>query len=231
MRIPDKVKFLLVLCSGLIFFIPGCVDTSVQTIPSNIDQRSEASFVNIVTGGGAASFNIDGNALNVDFGTESSVYNIPAGSKNVTVNFSTGGSEAYSFSTDVDYKFRVFFYGTTASSEAKRFTYKRVDGTLSNNPDSALVTFFNGSPESTLDGLTMISSTDTQTVSFESSVGYGNMSDMMTFAPGNYMVGLSYNDSLATSPNFTFNVSAGGRYTAVTYDTLSNMKLTVLTDN
>lgn len=231
MKIPDKVKFLLILCSGLIFFIPACVDTGVQTIPYSIDQRSEVSFVNAVTGGGTASFTIDGNALTVDFGAESNAYNVPAGSKNLSVNFAAGGTGTYNFSADVDYKFRVFLYGTTASSESKRFALRRVDGTLSTNPDSALVAFFNGSPESTLDGLTVISPTDTVEVSFETSVGYGDMSDMMAFAPGDYMVGLSYNDSLATSNGFTFNVSAGGRYTAVSYDTLSTMKLTVLTDN
>jgi hypothetical protein len=231
MKIPDKVKFLLVLFSGLIFFIPGCVDTSVQSIPSSIDQRSELSFVNIVTGGGTASFTIDGNALSVDFGTQSNAYNVPAGSKAVTVNFAGGTPQTYNFSADVDYKFRVFFYGTTASNESKKFALRRVDGTVGTNSDSALVHFFNGSLGSTLDGLTIIAGTDTQEVSFESSVGYGDMSDLMTFAAGNYTVGLSYNDSLATSPTFAFNVSAGVRYTAVAYDTLGSMKMTVLTDN
>ena len=105
MKIPDKVKFLLILCSGLIFFIPACVDTGVQTIPYSIDQRSEVSFVNAVTGGGTASFTIDGNALTVDFGAESNAYNVPAGSKNLSVNFAAGGTGTYNFSVDSEFFF------------------------------------------------------------------------------------------------------------------------------
>lgn len=231
MKIPDKVKFLIVLCSGMLFFISGCVDTSVQTIPSTIDYSSQATFVNLVTGAGAANFTINSQSVSdLGFGVESGSMTIPAGSKNVDVSFANGPDQTYSFSLETDYRFRVFMVGTNASSDVVKATMRRVDGTLATNPDSAMVTFFNGSPGSDLNGIT-IAGTDTTDITFDSNVAYGDFSPTMTFAPGNYMVGLSYNDSLSTSLSFTFNVAANGRYTAAAYDTLSNMKLTVLTDD
>jgi len=230
MKIPDKVKFLIVLCSGLLFFISGCVDTSVQTIPSSIDYYSQATFVNLVTGAGAANFTLNSQTVSVGFGEESSAMTFPSGSKNLQVNFASGPGQTYSFALDVDYKFRVIMVGTNASSEVVRTTMRRVDGTLTTNPDSAMVTFFNGSPGSELNGIT-IAGTDTTDISFDSNVAYGDFTSPMMFAPGNYLVGLSFNDTLSTNLSFAFNVAANGRYTAAAYDTLSSMKLTVLTDD
>jgi hypothetical protein len=230
MRLPDKVKFLLVLCAGLIFFIPGCVDTSVQSI-APVDQRSQVTFVNVVAGAGDASFTIDGKSVSAGFGTETAMFDIPAGNKNISVNFSGGSTQTYSFSTDVDFKMRIFFIGTSSSSDAERFTLRSVGGSYSTNADSALVSFFNGSPESTLDGLIVVAGTDTQEVAFDNSVAFGDMSDQMLFLPGNYKVGLMYNDSLSTAPTNTVNINANTRYTAITYEMPSNMKLNVLTDN
>ncbi len=231
MRLPDKVKFLLVLWAGLIFIIPGCVDTSVQTIPSSIHYESQVSFVNLVTGVGAADFTINGQAVNIGFGEESGVLTVPSGSKNIPVTFASGSPVTYSFSLETENKFRVFMVGTDSASDVVKMNLRTTFGTVSTNPDSALVAFFNGSPGAALDGITMVAGTDTQAVSFDSPVAYGEFSSLMTFAPGNYTVGFAYNDSLSTSIGFTLNVSAAAKYTAPTYDTPSNMKLKVLTDN
>src|SRR5512146_723080 len=122
MRLPDKVKFLLVLWAGLIFIIPGCVDTSVQTIPSSINYESQTTFVNLVTGVGAASFTINGQSVNIGFGEESSVLTVPSGSKNVSVTYASGSGnpKSYIFSLDTEIKFRVFFVGTDSASDAVR---------------------------------------------------------------------------------------------------------------
>ncbi len=232
MRLPDKVKFLLVLCSGLIFFIQGCVDTSVQSIPSSFDQRSQVTFVNLVAGAGDATFTIDGKSVSAGYGTETSMIDIPAGSKSVTVNFASGPAQTYGFSTDVDYKMRIFFVGTDSASDVQRFALRRIDGSYNTNPDSALVSFFNGSPGSTLDGFTMVAGSDTQDVTFDSPIEFGDNSGVMPMLPGDYtVISLAYNDTLSASISSALNVQANKKYTAITYDMPSNMKLNVLTDN
>ncbi len=231
MRLPDKVKFLLILCSGLIFIIPGCVDTSVQSIPSSFDQRSQVTFVNLVAGAGDATFTIDGKSVSAGYATESSMIDIPAGSKNINVNYSNGSSQTYSFSTDVDARMRIFFVGTDSANELQRYILRRTDGVIATNPDSALVSFFNGSPGATLDGFTMVAGADTQDVEFDSPIEFGGNSDAMLFLPGDYsVISIAYNDSLSTSITSTLSVQANKKYTAITYDMPSNMKLNVLTD-
>jgi hypothetical protein len=231
MRLPDKVKILLVLWAGLIFIIPGCVDTSVQTIPPNINYESQTTFVNLVTGVGAADFTINGQAVNVAFGEESGVLTVPSGSKNIPVTFASGSPVTYSFSLETENKFRVFMVGTDSASDVVKMNLRTTFGTVGTNPDSALVTFFNGSPGATLDAITMIAGADTQTVSFDSPIAYGDFSSLMTFAAGNYSVGFAYNDSLSTNLGFTLNVGAGTKYTVTSYDLPSNMNMKVLTDN
>ncbi len=230
MRLPDKVKFLLVLCSGLIFFIQGCVDTSVQSIPSSFDQRSQLTFVNLVAGAGDATFTINGKSVSAVYAQETSMIDVPAGNKNISVNFASG-PKTYSFSTDVDAKMRIFFVGTDSASDAERFMLRRIDGTINTNPDSALVSFFNGSPGSDLNGFTMVAGTDTQDVEFDPAVAFGDNSGVMPMLPGDYtVISLAYNDSLSASVSSALNVQANSKYTAVTYDPPSNMKLNVLTD-
>ncbi len=231
MRLPDKVKFLLVLCSGLIFFIPGCVDTSVQSIPPGFDQRSQVTFVNLVAGAGNASFTIDGKSVSAGYATESSMVDIPAGAKNISVNFTSGPTKTYSFSTDVGDKMRVYFIGTDSASDFTRSTLRPIDGTINTIPDTALVSFFNGSPGSTLDGFSYVEGTDTSDVTFDSPIDFGKGSEVVQFLPGNYtVISLAYNDSLSTDISTALNVEANTKYTAVTYDMPSNMKLNVLTD-
>ena len=230
MRLPDKVKFLLVLCSGLIFFIPGCVDTSVQSIPSSFDQRSQVTFVNLVAGAGDATFTIDGKSVSAGYATESGVVDIPAGNRNISVNFASGPAQNYSFSADVDAKMRVYFVGTDSASDITRFTLRRIDGTINTIPDTALVSFFNGSPGSTLNGFSYVEGTDTSDVEFDAPVDFGSKSETLQFLPGDYtVISLAYDDTTAAIST-ALNVQANTRYTGVTYDLPSNMKLNVLTD-
>ncbi len=231
MRLPDKVKFLLVLCAGLIFFIPGCVDTSVQSIPHSFDQRSEVTFVNLVAGAGDATFTIDGNSVSAVYATETSMLNIPAGSKNITVNYATG-PETYGFSTDTDARMRIFFIGTDSASEVQRTTLSLIGGIGPAIADTALVTFFNASPGATLDGFTMVEGSDTTDVEFDASVEFGKYSELIQYLPGDFsIISLAYNDSLTASVSSSLSVQGNTKYTAVTYDMPSNMKLNVLTDN
>jgi hypothetical protein len=188
------------------------------------------SFVNLVTGVGAASFAINGQAVNIGFGEESNVLTVPSGSKEISVTYASGAPKTYILTLDTENKFRVFIVGTDSASDVVRMNLRTTFGTVSTNPDSALVTFFNGTPGAALDTI-VVAGTDTQKVSFDSPVAYGDFSSLMTFAPGNYTVGFVYNDTVSTSISFSLNVSAAAKYTAPTYDTPSNMKLKVLTDN
>lgn len=232
MRLPDKVKYLLVLCSGLIFFVQGCVDTSVQSIPSSFDQRSHVTFVNLVAGAGDASFSIDGKSVSAGYATETSMFDIPAGSKSISVSFASGPTQTYGFATDVDARMRIYFIGDDSSSDVERFTLRQIGGTIATIPDTALVSFFNGSPGSTLDGFSYVEGSDTSSVEFDSPVDFGKNSEVMQLLPGNYtVISLAYNDSLTASVSTALNVQASTKYTAVTYDMPSNMKLNVLTDN
>ena len=54
MRKADKIKLSVMVGVSLLAFIVGCVDTSVQPIPTTIDYQSNVSIVNLVAGGGVA---------------------------------------------------------------------------------------------------------------------------------------------------------------------------------
>jgi hypothetical protein len=114
MKIPDKVKFLLIFCSGLIFFMTGCVDTSVQTIPDQIVLHSQAKIVNLVpeTGGGTITVNFNGTNYTIDPGQEApgggqAFIDFISGSKNITVtNANTTFTDLIPAQTE--YKMRLF---------------------------------------------------------------------------------------------------------------------------
>ncbi|HSD64127.1 MAG TPA: hypothetical protein VLB50_10025, partial [Ignavibacteriaceae bacterium] len=114
MKIPDKVKFLLILCSGLIFFMTGCVDTSVQTIPDQIVYHSQAKIVNLVpaTGGGTITATFDGKDYTIDPGQEAPGDGQPfidfiSGTKSITVkNANTNFNDLIPAQTE--YKMRLF---------------------------------------------------------------------------------------------------------------------------
>lgn len=114
MKIPDKVKFLLIICSGVIFFITGCVDTSVQTIPDQIVYHSQAKIVNLVpeTGGGTITATFNGTDYTIDPGQEAPGGDQPfitftSGSKSLTVkNANTNFTDLIAAQTE--YKMRLF---------------------------------------------------------------------------------------------------------------------------
>jgi hypothetical protein len=230
MRIPDKVKYLLVLCSGLLFFVTGCVDTSVQSIPSQIVYNSQVKFTNLVAGAGAATLTMNGQSIGtVGFGEETSDMTVQAGSKTLSVNYASASNQQYLFSTDTDYKLRVYLVGTASSNNVLKNLQRYIFQTPNVPQDTAQVTFFNGSPNVTFDGITL-NGTDTTEVSFDSPLALGDASSMMLFKSGTYSVDVMYNDSLSTSFS-SVNMGAMHRYTVVLYDTLGNLQLKPFTDD
>ncbi len=141
MRLPDKVKFLLVLCSGLIFFISGCVDTSVQSIPDSIVYNSQIKLVNLVpaSGGGAISGSIANHSYSGlepgnEFPNSSTPFiTIDAGGYNISVqNDSTSFSQ--SITTETDYKMRFF-----VTWDSVHVTHLEIDTTVVPNDTSVVL--------------------------------------------------------------------------------------------
>ena len=63
MRIPYKNKLLVAMLFGILVYVVGCVDTSVQTIPESINYTSQLKVVNLVSGGGTATISLISNTL------------------------------------------------------------------------------------------------------------------------------------------------------------------------
>ena len=139
MKIPDKVKFLIVLCFGLIFIIAGCVDTSVQTIPDQVVYNSQAKIVNLVpqTGGGTITTTFAGKQYSIDPGAEAPGAGQPfiefvSGSKTIAVqNANTSFNDLIPAQTE--YKMRLFVVWDTT-----QVNHIRVDTTFI-TPDSLVI--------------------------------------------------------------------------------------------
>jgi len=229
MKIPDKVKILMVLCSGFLFFTSGCVDTSVQTIPDKIVYHSQLQFTNLVTGAGTATLTLNGQLIgDVGFGEESSNLTVQSGSKTLSVNYANAAQQDYLFSADVDYKYRVFLIGTASSSDLVRNTQRYIFATPNVPSGSALVTFFDGSP---VDTVISTDITGPQTGNAGTISVLGDFSSTTAFVPGDYSIAITvaYVDTVTQTFNYT--LAAGHKYTAVVYDTLSTLKFNVFTDD
>ncbi len=231
MRLPDKVKFLLVLCSGLIFFISGCVDTGVQTIPSKIVYNSQVKFTNLVAGAGTATLTLNGQSIGtVAFGEETSDMTVQAGSKTLDVAYASAANQEYLFSTETDYKLRVYLLGTAGSNNYLKNLQRYIFQTLDIPQDTAQVSFFNGSPDITLNSISLNSSSDTTDIDL-GSMALGDTEPYMLVRSDTYSFDIAYNDSLEASFTDTHALSSMHRYTVVVYDTLGSLKLKVFTDD
>ena len=231
MRLPDKVKFLLVLCSGLIFFISGCVDTGVQTIPSKIVYNSQVKFTNLVAGAGTATLTLNDQAIGtVAFGEETSDMTVQAGGKTLDVAYANAANQEYLFSTDTDYKLRVYLLGTAGSNSVLKNNQRYIFQTPDIPQDTAQVSFFNGSPDITLNSISLNSSSDTTDVDLGSMV-LGDTEPYMLVKSNTYSFDIAYNDSLEASFTDTRAINSMHRYTVVVYDTLGSLKMKVFTDD
>jgi hypothetical protein len=138
MKIPDKVKYLLVLCAGLTFFISGCVDTSVQTIPDNIVYHSQAKIVNLIPedGGGTISANLNSTDYSIASGEEApgngqAFIDLVSGSKTMTVSGAT--TLSYQFSAETQLKMRLFVVWDTT-----QVRHVEIDTTVT-PPDTSII--------------------------------------------------------------------------------------------
>lgn len=242
MRIQYKSKLLLALSICTAVFIAGCVDTSVQPIPSSIDYSSQIKVVNLLTNAGTATLTLNGQSLGTaDLGSEipgsqSGFLTIPSGNKILIASFQST-TDTFRFAATTDYKVRVFLVGTATSNQLITHTQRYIwqtPGSASGSSlfpaDTGQVLFFNGSPDAVLNSVTFNDAIDTTTVDFDSPLALGNGSAYIKIKSGGpYTFDVLYNDSLHTT--FNYSLMSKGRYTAAIYDAAANIKNAVFVDD
>lgn len=239
MRIPYKTKLLLAISICTMVFAVGCVDVSVQPIPSSVNYSSQIKVVNLIQGAGTATLTLNGQSLGpVDFGSEvpgsqSAFLTIPAGNKTLSASFASAASKNFQFAATTDYKIRIFLIGTSASNDlvtnSQRYIWQTKDsddGKALFPPDTGHVAFFNGSPDAILNSVTI---NDTTTIDFDSPLEMGSGAPYIKLKAGSYSFNVLYNDTEHLT--FDYNVGAKSRYTAVIYDAAASIKNTVFVDD
>ncbi len=237
MRKADKKKLLIVMGISLIMFMAGCVDTSVQPIPSSITYHSQLNFVNLATVQGAATLSLNGQSLgSVDVGNSapSAFMQVIAGSKTLTANFASG-TQSYNFTADTDYKIRIFLVGdsttTSVVKSAERYIWQTPgseEGKTLFPSDTGWVAFFNGSPDAVLNQVQVTGGGVDTTVDL-GGLAMGQGAPYMKFKAGTYQFDVTYNDTLSTT--FSQDLSSKGKYTTAIYDYAANLKSKVFTDD
>jgi hypothetical protein len=240
MRIPFKSRLLLAIGISTIVFIAGCVDTSVDPIPNKIDYSSQLKVVNLVTGVSQAALTLNGTSLGTaDFGNEvpgsgSAFLTLGAGSKTLLANFSSV-VDTFKFSLDTDYKYRVFLVGTSSSSNAVRVAQRYIWQTKDSEngaklfpADTGWVAFFNGSPDATLNSVSINGAVDTLDTDL-GDLAMGGKYKYIKLAAGNYTFDVTYDSDQHVT--FDYTVASKGRYTAVIYDAAASIKNTVFIDD
>ncbi|MBI5662098.1 MULTISPECIES: DUF4397 domain-containing protein [Ignavibacterium] len=241
MKIPYKQLMLLVFLYLTTVFFAGCVDTSVNPIPSSIDYSSQMKVVNLATGAGSASLTLNGQNLgSVPFGEEfpnaqAGFLTIPSGSKTLVAAFDNGRSKSFRFSATTEYKFRVFLVGDAADTTGpsvvivnQRYIWQTKDSENGQKlfpADTAWVSVFNGSPDITINSITI----GTNANEFDAPLGLGQSSAYLKNSAGNFTVEITYNDTETLS--FSYDFSARSRYTIALYDVSANLKYAVLVDD
>lgn len=237
MRIPYKTKLLLAISICTIIFIAGCVDTSVQSVPTSINYSSQIKIVNLVSGAGTATITLNGQSIGTaDFGSEvpgtTGFLTIPSGNKTLNASFATAPSKDYLFAAATEYKLRVFLTGTAASNELftqyQRYTWQTPGSANGSTlfPDNiGQVAFFNGSPDAVLNSVII----NSDTTEFDSPLAMGDGSVYLRVNSGAASFDVLYNDSLHVT--FNHDLMSKGRYTAVIYDAAASIKNAVFVDD
>jgi len=120
-----KNKILYSIVIGIILYLAGCVDTSVENIPQNINYISQVRFVNQVPGANAT-ISIDGGSVGtVQSGATSSYTQAPSGSRNIIASYSSGPNVEGPIFLETDYKITV---SIVEDSTGNRFFVKSLDG-------------------------------------------------------------------------------------------------------
>ncbi len=239
-----KVRILFTLGVGIVLYLTGCVDTSVQPIPDHFDFRSQVNIVNVAEGVSQAEVSLvskDGSTVsfgNIAFGAESpagSFTEVAAGSKTMIFKHS-GGTEEFKITADTDRKIRYFVFGPAGERDVfnfvQRYTFQTKGSPNSEKffpKDSCQIAFFNGSSDATIDGFIAVASGIDTTVAFPKTIGMGKGAAYSQIKAADYrFYVISGSDTLTT---FTAKLDQQKRYTAVIYDATANIKSKVFTDD
>jgi len=236
----SKIQILLILSLGIVLFLAGCVDTSVNPIPSSLNYRSQVKVVNFATGVASATIKLQDKSGSVTsfgavaYGAENGggFKDIPAGNK--TLLFNNG--ESYKLSADTDIKMRVFILGSSSDRRVakltERYIFQTKDSPNSENlypSDSAAVNFMNGSSDASIDGFIATAQGGDTTVTFSAALESGHAVSNVKLKAGSYdFYVLSAGDTLAT---FKTVLGARSRYTAAVYGSSTTLKGKVFKDD
>ncbi|MFZ0455567.1 MAG: DUF4397 domain-containing protein [Ignavibacteriaceae bacterium] len=245
----DRFKLLYIFGISLMFYFIGCVDTSVQNIPTSFDYQSQLQLVNLASVSGTATIdivNVDGSVAASTQLSVGSAYpadpqpfmDIPSGTKTFKVTFSNASfNNEFKYTIDSERKIRLFLINPDSSSTNliktdERYTWQTKNSDNAGNlypAGSASIAFFNASPTTTIDILLAQDSTLTPSLAVGKALPY------MTFKAGNITVtfkkdttGVGGNPTLASA---TIDAKSQGRYSAVLYGTTGNLQAKVYTDD
>ncbi len=243
MKKADKKKLLYLISVSLIFFLVSCVDTNITNIPETINYQSQVSVANLAADVGSATVKLNAQSGSVAdfgavaFGTASAYKLIPAGNKTLAISYSGGAKDnGFKLFTDVDYKIRLILVGDNTAREVIKVIQRNYNST---KKDTSLfpagygqVTFFNGSPQDTLNSVDVITGGDTTNHDLSGLVMGEGSGTYLKLKTGSYkfdfMVGSGANKKIVSVSQ---NLSDMGRYTAVIYDNHSSLKSKVFTDD
>jgi hypothetical protein len=247
----DKFKLLYIFSISLIFYFIGCVDTSVQNLPTSVDYHSQVQIVNLASVSGSATVDIinadgtmDGSTgqLNVGGaypGDGQPFMDVPSGTKTFNVTFAnnSGMNTSFKLTIDSERKIRLLLYNPDSSSTTlvkadERYTFQEKNSDNAGNlypADSASIGFFNASLV-TVDSIYLQDAPlDVSSLAVGKGVGY------MIFNAANYTITFKQDTTdVGGDPNLataSINAQSQGRYSAVLYGTKGNLQAKVYTDD
>lgn len=231
----DKFKLLYIFGISLIFFFTGCVDTSVQNIPSSFDFHSQVKIVNLSSNGGAATINVfdvtgakvaSVSSLNVGDeypGNGQAFLDLQAGSKTFIITYANAPADTFKQVTDTDLRMRFFIVDVNDTTRnivksVERYTWQQkntANGKALFPSDSTSIMFFNSSDVTVAKIIVKSTSPAVDTTITASLTNGKGFHYTMFKAPGNYTVSFwSASDSLAS---VSFSPQVQSRYSTVLY--------------
>ena len=246
----DKFKLLYIFGISLMFYFIGCVDTSVDNIPTSFDFHSQVQVVNLASVNGAATVDI----INADGKTDASTgqlnvgdaypandqafMDIPAGAKTINVTFGSSTS-TIKLTIDTERKIRLFLYNPDQNSVdiikgVERYTWQEKNSDNAGDlfpTDTASISFFNASPDVSIDSI-FVQGSELDI----SSLAVGEGTSYLPFTPpGTFTITFKQDTTdIGGEPNLattSINAQSQGRYSAILYGTKGNLQAKVYTDD
>ena len=253
----DKFKLLYIFGISLIFYFIGCVDTSVQNLPSSVDYHSQIQIINLASLGGAATIDVVDNTgavngstgqLNVGsaYPADSQPFmDVPSGSKTFNITFANSSfNTSLKLTIDTERKIRLLLINPDSSSSSlvkvdERYTWQEKNSDHAGDlfpADTAQISFFNATPDISVDSIYVQGNLIVDANEDPVTLAIGKGSSYMPFTPpANYTItfkqdttGVGGDPNLATA---TINAQSQGKYSAILYGTKGSLQAKVYTDD